>query len=92
MKTQDICERKHGGAETSQDAFKHAEASIKQTQQEILDLLQHLTLGITSKEYAAIVGKGINAISGRFSELAKMGRIHKTGDRRDGCAVWKVTV
>jgi len=86
----DICERKHGGAETSQEAFEKVQPQIKIIHQEIIGLMEHLTNGLTSKEYAGIVGKGLNQISGRFSELSKMGMIVKTDIRREGCAAWKV--
>jgi len=51
----------------------------------------HLTNGLTAKEYAGIIGKGLNAVSGRFSELKKAHKIKITGDKREGCAVWEVS-
>lgn len=89
--TTDICENKHGGAATSVEAFEKVEPKITLAHTEITDLLKHLTYGITSKEYAGIVGKSLNCISGRFSELAAMRKIIKTGQRRSGCAVWEVS-
>jgi hypothetical protein len=89
--TTDICERKHCGAATSVEAFDKVEPTLRMVHQEILGLMIHLTNGLTAKEYAGITGKGLNAVSGRFSELKKANKIKITGDKREGCAVWEVS-
>jgi predicted transcriptional regulator len=40
----------------------------------------------TSKEIAEFLNRPLNAISGRLSELKAIGKIEKTGQRRDGAA------
>jgi predicted transcriptional regulator len=43
--------------------------------------------GLTCKEAAAALGKGMNAVSGRFSELKTLGMIRMVG-RREGCGAY----
>lgn len=88
----DICERKHGGVAESVEAnrrnFRHR---AKQQHDVFMLVLGSTDLGITCKESAASMGIGMNAISGRFTELAAAGLIRRNGERRDGCAVWVAT-
>lgn len=84
----DICSGKHGGAETSAEAFNAIAPSIATAQAAALAwLLSRGRYGGTTKEYAAEVGKGLNEVSGRFSELKRDGLAVKTTGRRDGSAV-----
>jgi predicted transcriptional regulator len=46
--------------------------------------------GLTCKELASTLGVGMNAISGRWTELKSAGLIEQTG-RRDGCGVYVIT-
>lgn len=45
--------------------------------------------GMTAKEYAALVGKPLNTVSGRFSGLAQKGYIEPSGARRAGSRVMR---
>ena len=87
---EDICESKHGGVFTSQQAFERAKPTLAKARlQVLLAVEKSLDEGITSKEYAEQSGKTLNAISGRFSELARDGWIIRTDKTRNGAAVWK---
>ena len=45
--------------------------------------------GMTAKEYAELVGKPLNTVSGRFSGLAQKGYIEDSGARRAGSRVMR---
>jgi Fic family protein len=45
---------------------------------------------LTSKQVAYALGRPLNAISGRLSELLAMGELERTGARMDGAAVLRV--
>jgi hypothetical protein len=84
----DICENRHRGAETSVAANKLASRSKAYWRGRIFNLIREAGQnGLTAKEAAGALGKPLNCISGRFSELAKDALIFKCG-RRDGAAVW----
>jgi hypothetical protein len=87
MERTDITARKHGGVQESADA-NPAEADKYRDRVIVLGYVIACPNGVTSKEVAASMGKPLNAISGRFSELQKSNQIQKSGLRRDGCAVW----
>jgi len=78
----DICERKHGGNAESIEA--NARADKRQGQRDVIATLTNARL--TSKEIAIKLGKPLNCISGRCSELKMAGVIVPTGVRRDGSA------
>jgi hypothetical protein len=93
MPITDICERKHGGAETSQEAFNRIEPNLTKARNEVLLAVEMAgDVGLTCKEHSMKSGKGMNAISGRFTELARDGWIDRTNDKRDGCIVWRATI
>lgn len=92
----DLCTKRHGGSPESQDAFRKVEPDLTRLQAEALTYIREQTAlgkGCTAKEYAVHVGKPLHAVSARFSELARDGRIRKgqqpdgTIRRRDGSAV-----
>lgn len=84
----DICAKKHGEAETSRAAFERTRATLPDARNDVYFAVDMRgDMGLTAKEYAEQSGKPLNAVSGRFSELKKDGRIIKNGERRDGCAV-----
>jgi hypothetical protein len=86
----DICEAKHGGVYTSQQAFERAKPTMTQAREDVLLAVEmSLDYGITAKEYSNKSGKPLNAVSGRFTELARDGWIFRTDERRDGAAVWR---
>lgn len=86
----DVCERKHGGNAESQAAFERLSEHLTESRQDVLFAVsKKLDGGATSKEVADALGKPLNAISGRLTELAREGWIERTGERRDGAAVWR---
>ena len=86
----DICENKHGGIWTSQKAFERAKPNMaKERLQVLMAVEKSLNEGITSKEYAEQAGKPLNAVSGRFTELARDGWIVRNNETRGGAAVWQ---
>jgi len=91
----DICAKKHGGNPESAEAHKAIRGSIHAQREQVYAVIKQWTNrgGITVDEYAESRRTTPNAISGRFSELARDGRIVKAGRRktRSGCsaAVWK---
>lgn len=88
----DICEAKHGGNQQSIEAYQKALPRMAESRKQVLIAVrQAMDSGITAKEYAARSGRQLNAISGRFSELAREGWIERTNRTRNKSAVWKVT-
>lgn len=84
----DPCERKHGGNELSKIAHSKVVHSKQETYKKIIALLRARgEYGCTSKEIAAAMGKQLNCISGRCSEIRAMGWVKDSGIRRDGAAV-----
>jgi Fic family protein len=86
MTTQeDICKRKHGGNAESDEA--HRSRKPKASSQKAWALKAIVTAkrkGLTVDELAEIWGVGLNAISGRFSELHKEGLIERLEDSQGG--------
>ena len=50
----------------------------------------HGKMGATMKELQPLIGKPLNAFSGRFSALIRKGLIEDTGERRGKCRVVRV--
>lgn len=72
----DPCAGKHGGAETSVAAWDAAAPHAESDCQQVLNWLGTCaTLGLTADEFAIAVGKPLNAVSGRFSQLKARGLI-----------------
>jgi hypothetical protein len=92
MKT-DITKNKHGGNAQSNAAFEKIEHKLNLKQKQVLATIRiaiiwkPITDGATCKEIAQRHHCGMNAISGRITELKAMGKIKQIG-RRDGCAVY----
>lgn len=85
----DPSQRKHGGDAASQDAFEQAKVVREGHHREIIEQLRGRgEVGMTAKEYAAMMGIQLNCCSGRFSELNHLGLIVKSSLRRQGAAVW----
>jgi predicted ArsR family transcriptional regulator len=75
----DICARKHGGNPESQEANRRVSQSKENDRMKILE---HLKVNpMTVDEVAMYWDTTPNAVSGRFSELKKMGLIKKVGTR-----------
>jgi hypothetical protein len=93
-KTPDICERKHGGNPHSTEAHKRIREGLSARRELVYRCIKVCTMGITVDELASQWNEPPNNLSGRFSELARDGRIVKSGTRptRSNCpaAVWKV--
>lgn len=83
----DICFNRHGGNEQSNAANKMADKDNDRAL--VLKFItEHKTAH--SKQVARYLGKQLNQISGRFSELKADGLIVETGGRSEGCAVYKI--
>lgn len=84
----DICAKRHRGNEQSAAAFQSVQRTRAETCAAVLAFIRSCGVnGATNKEIAAHFGKGINAVSGRRSELLADGLIVETDRRRDGCGV-----
>jgi len=87
----DTTENKHGGNANSKAAFDGIYANLTLRQQQVLATIKARgSMGRTCREIADRHGCGMNAISGRLTELKAMGKIKVVG-RRDGCAVYQIT-
>ena len=75
---------------TSKEAADLVNRRLAARQQRVLEFIQkHGTA--TCKEVARAFDVDMNAVSGRFTELHdKHGKIVKTGEVRDRCAVYEV--
>ncbi len=84
----DITARKHKGNEQSISAFHVIKDKISHEQTKILILIAGHPDGITVDEIAQRYQKTPNQVSGRVSELKRMGKIYKSGTRktRSGCS------
>lgn len=84
MTLDDICETRHRG--NAESGAANPTRAAKQVQRfEVWNIIaQHD--GITSKEIADILGRPLNCISGRISEL-KAQKLVTADGRRDGCAI-----
>jgi len=85
----DITKNKHKGNAESNTAFAAIENELTTRQNDVLTAFQDMPYA-TSKEVAFWLNKPLNVISGRITELKRMGRIKQLG-RRDGCAVYQIT-
>ena len=80
----DICASRHGGNEQSREA--NPDQSVKGADRaQVFNLIRYSN-GITSKEIAKAMGRGLNCISGRISELKRKQKIAVNGSR-DGCGI-----
>jgi hypothetical protein len=84
----DPTKNKHGGNAQSSTAFAGIYAHLTLRQEQVLATVKARGAdGTTCREIAERHGRGMNAISGRLTELKAMGKIEQCGTR-DGCAVW----
>jgi hypothetical protein len=86
---EDVTRRKHGGNAQSIAANPTREAKLSD-QSAIIAYLRTHGDG-TVKDFASALGKGVNRVSGRVTELS-MSDIVWTGQIRDRCRVWKLRV
>jgi len=89
MKT-DPTKNKHGGNAQSNAAFEHGKTRFARMRLYVLCEITKSDGGATCKDIANAMERGMNAISGRITELKRMGKIKQIG-RRDGCAVYVVS-
>ena len=72
--------------QTSKYAAKHAASTKAQAERiEIRWALKTFRPGLTAREIAVATGIDYIEVQRRLSEV---GGIYRTGERRDGCAVW----
>lgn len=82
----DICAARHRHSPESVDA--NAGVEKIRDQATVLYLVRAAgPRGRTSKEIAREMGRGLNCISGRLTELKVSGAVVRTDERRDGAAV-----
>jgi hypothetical protein len=92
----DITARKHGGNPQSVEAHKRIRKGLSARREAVYEWIEAAgKRGITVDEMAVWMNDTPNAISGRFSELARNGRIIRSGrtrKTRSGCSavVWIV--
>lgn len=86
----DICENKHQQNAESIEANPNVSKKYKDRRR-VFQIILKTYRGITSKEIAEKMGRPLNCISGRISELKRDGSIEVIG-RRDGCAVLHVHI
>lgn len=77
-------------ADISKEHYKtKVEPTLSERQKLVLEVIKHFG-GCTSKEVAEFLDRPLNTLSGRFTELESKGEIEKSGERRDGCNVYKI--
>lgn len=84
----DICIGRHRDSAASVEANARANQSKSAVRAEIFRIAESLGV-FTSKDIAERLGKPINTISGRITELKMLGYFRETELRRDGCALLK---
>lgn len=86
MLSDDICNNKHQQNPLSREANKRVHKEKDRN-----FILNYIIKNGTasSKELARVMNKGLNCISGRFSELRSDNLIIDTGLRKENCAVYK---
>jgi len=82
----DITAGKHQG--NPQSVAANARVDKLKDRDRVLALLK--VSPFTSKEVAYCMRRQLNAVSGRFTELKAMEKIERTGEIREGCAVWRL--
>lgn len=87
---QDITSNRHRGNQESREAFAKASLSVQDNHRAILRLYDR-NGGMTAKEIAQSLGRQLNTISGRISELRAGQYLEPAGLRREGSAVLKRT-
>jgi len=80
----DVCQARHQGNIASIDA--NPDSTDKQRDREMVLEIISKSQGVTSKEIAEQMGRRLNCISGRISEL-KQSDLILVGGRRGGCGI-----
>ena len=76
------------GSDTSRAAAERVNRDLSERQRRVLAFVTEFGTA-TCREVAKAWGVGLNVVSGRLSELQKLGKIEPTGARRDGCTVYR---
>lgn len=84
-KVVDICSSRHAGNEESRAANQRALSNRASQRAEVLALIRQTPRSM--KQVAEIMGVQLNVVSGRASELKKLGLIEPTGIRLNGSMV-----
>lgn len=72
-----------GSVDTSREAAAVAQSSAAATRRLVLDLVRGSgARGVTCDEISAATGRSPNQVSGRFTELSRLGLICRSGQRR----------
>ena len=85
--TDDICKNKHGGNPQSEAANLKVDKENDRTY--VLRFIREHKTGYL-KQIARVMGKQKNEISGRFTELKADNLIIETGERAEGCSIYKI--
>lgn len=86
--TGDITANRHGGAPTSVEAFESIKGKLPEARREVLEFIASRgDYGATVHEVAEHFGKGVNAVSGRISELLRDGDARRNGQKRNRASV-----
>lgn len=88
----DITANRHKGNAESVAAFERARLHMSEGRMRVLQAIRNAPAGLTCKELAEQWEVGMNAVSGRFSELKSAGLIRPSGARREGGAVMVATI
>lgn len=67
---------------TSQDAAERIEPRSATLRRLVMGALESSPRGLTADECAAMLGESVLSIRPRFSEMARMGMIEESGERR----------
>lgn len=78
----DICANRHKNNPASVEANRKVDKSKDRAA--VLAVVERLGMSY-SKEIARELGKPLNAISGRLSELKALGLLHVLDEKREGC-------
>jgi len=88
----DPCARKHGGNEQSREANKK---NLKRREAQRMAVLEHITKagthGMSMKEVAKAMNTQFSSVSGRGTELKRLGMVEESGEAREGSAVLVAT-
>lgn len=87
----DTTESKHKGNPQSVEAFREMVENLPEQRQRVWKAIGHAgKSGISAKELALSWGVGMNVISGRFTELKRMGLIYQVGIRNRSAVMVKL--
>lgn len=86
----DVTAKRHGGNEASAEANKRAQWAKGYWRGRVI-LFAAERGAFTLKEICEAFDRPLNALSGRISELKRDGLLVDTGERRNGCAVLRLS-